>query len=583
MNLYALLSLCASAVAITLGISVYFINRKSSVNKLFMAMMIFNAYWAFCTFMMSQSPTLVGAIFWNKALFLWPMLVAIMLHFTLAFTESELLKHKLVYLALYFPALLFSLIDLTTNLISAEPTLQLWGYRSNFPENSVVLRIDGIWAAVIGLLVLFFLASYHSRVIDKKRKQQIKFVTLGLSIPIIISIVTDSLFPVLGLDFPVLGNISGTITSVLIVYAILKYELFSLRPEVAAENVFSTMPDSVILVGLKGVITKVNRAFLELTGYAEGDLLNMSITELLQKADVENKLDAPQIMAELASVREIKNYEVTFYTKLGSSKTGMLSCSMVADSSGHDVGGAFVLHDMTEHKEMEQKLLRAERYASIGELATMLGHDLRNPLSGITGATYYLKKKHASNLDAEDQAMFESIDKSITYSNKIINDLLDFSSCYAGEVKLSFAPVTPKLLVRDALALAMPPKDVNVIDETEALPKFKVDEVKICRSFINILKNAFDAMPNGGEMRIKSDITGKMVVFTFQDNGLGMLEETLAKLWTPLFTTKAKGMGFGMVILKRNIEAHGGKVSVESAPGKGTTVRVELPLRTCDS
>jgi len=543
-----------------------------------MAMMLFNAYWAFCTFMMSQSPTLVGAIFWNKVLFLWPLLVAVMLHFTLAFTESEFLKHKLVYVALYFPALLFSLIDLTTNWISTAPALTLWGYMPSVPIDSVVSRLDGIWAAVISLLVLFFLASYHSKVIDQKRKQQTKFVGAGLAVPIVISLLTDSIFPVIGIPFPVLGNISGTITSALIVLAILKYDLFSFRPEVAAENVFSTMPDSVILVSQKGNIIKVNPAFLELTGYKESDVLGTSITEMLEKTCVPNGADSAQIMAHLVKVREVKNHEITFHTKSGETKTGMLSCSMVVDSSGHDVGAALVLHDMTEHKEMEQKLLRAERLASIGELATMLGHDLRNPLSGISGAAYYLKKKHASRLDNDDLAMFASIDKSINYSNKIINDLLDFSNCYSDKIKLSLTPVTPKVLVKEALMLAIPPKNVAVTDQTEAFPEFQADEVQICRSFINILKNAYDAMPNGGELQIKSEVAQGKVIFTFIDNGFGMTTETLEKLWTPLFTTKAKGMGFGLAICKRNVEAHGGQISIKSTPKQGTTVLVELPL-----
>ena len=88
---------------------------------------------------------------------------------------------------------------------------------------------------------------------------------------------------------------------------------------------------------------------------------------------------------------------------------------------------------------MEQKLLRAERFASIGELAGLVGHDLRNPLSGIRGAAFYLKKKHADHLDAKDLEMFESMDKSINYSNKIINDLLDYSA----EIELHFVSRHP--------------------------------------------------------------------------------------------------------------------------------------------
>jgi signal transduction histidine kinase len=208
----------------------------------------------------------------------------------------------------------------------------------------------------------------------------------------------------------------------------------------------------------------------------------------------------------------------------------------------------------------------------------MLGHDLRNPLSGIRCANFYLQRKFSSKLDPKDKAMFESIDKSIDYSNKIINDLLDYANCYSDEVKLELSQVTPKKLVKAALVLSMQPPNIKLIDDTEDSPEFYVDEVKICRSFINILKNAFDAMPNGGEVQVSSAVEAGKVTFQFKDNGCGMSKEAIEKLWTPLFTTKAKGMGFGMVICKRNIKAHGGEIVVKSVCGQGTTIIVELPL-----
>jgi two-component system sporulation sensor kinase A len=193
-------------------------------------------------------------------------------------------------------------------------------------------------------------------------------------------------------------------------------------------------------------------------------------------------------------------------------------------------------------------------------------------------ASFYLSKKLECKINAEEKAMFETIDRNIVYSDKIINDLLDYASYYSEEVKLELSQVTPKKLVEAALALSAQPKNILLIDKTADSPQFFVDEVKICRSFINIFKNAFDAMPNGGEMHVSSTVEESKVVFTFKDNGCGMTKETIAKLWTPLFTTKAKGMGFGMVICKRNIKAHGGNIELESVCGKGTTIKVELPL-----
>jgi len=531
-------------------------------------------YWAFGQFMLTISPTISIATFWGKAIFLWPFLMALSLHFSLAFTESDLLKNKLLYVALYFPPVLFSLIDVTTYWISLPPTLKSWGYTYSVPLYSWISRIDGIWAAIISLLMLFLFASYYNRIIDKTRKQQTKFIAVAFAIPIFLDLVTDSLFPIMGIDFPGLGAISASFTSFLVVYAMLKYELFGFRPEIAAENVFSTMLDSLILVNLRGVIVKVNRALLEVTGYAENELLGTSVGEMVQKAGVLSKGNTtPEIIAGLRKQREVKNYEIKFHTKLGQEKSGMLSCSMVSDSKGQDVGMAFVLRDITERKEMEEKLIKSERLASIGELAGILGHDLRNPLNAIGVAAYYLKTKYANVLDKKDEVMFESIDSSINYSNKIVNDLIDYSS----EIRLDLESVTPKSLVNNALAFSSAPQNIVVLDKTCEAPTLEIDAGKITRAFANIIKNAFDAMPRCGILTINCAEEDEMVVFTFKDTGEGMSKETLDKLWLPLFTTKAKGMGFGLAICKRAVESHTGEISAESQLNFGTTIKVKLP------
>jgi PAS domain S-box-containing protein len=576
MNLYTVLLLCATCISILLGLSVLSLNRKAAANRLFMIVMITNAYWAFCHFMTAQAPNVADAALWGKILSFWPFLDVFMLHFALVFTESRLLKNKLIYLVLYLPALFFSLIDLTTNLVYSGTVLQEWGY-TNTIADSVVGDLYGVWSGIFSLLSIFVLGTYYNKVVDKTKKRQTAFIAVGFAIPIMVSLFTDSLFPVLGFTFPVMGAIFGSVTSIFVVYAMIKCELFSFRAEIAIENVFSTMPDSVVLINLKGIITKINQSLVELTGYSEAELVGESVYSLAERSSINNSADAlPKIIGKIQELREIHNYEMLFKTKSGQPKTIMLSCSVVTDNNGNDLGYALVIHDITSRKQMEQKLLRTERLASIGELAGLVGHDLRNPLSGIRGAAFYLKRKHKDHLDDEDLVMFESIDKSINYSNKIINDLLEYSC----EISLYKVPVSPKTLVQACLNMVDPPENITVIDETSEAPALYVDDDRLQRGFAGIVKNAFDAMPEGGELHIKSLVEGKCVVFLFTDTGLGMDEATLSKLWTPLFTTKAKGMGFGLAICRRIVEAHEGRISAESVLGQGTTIRVELPLPT---
>jgi signal transduction histidine kinase len=225
-------------------------------------------------------------------------------------------------------------------------------------------------------------------------------------------------------------------------------------------------------------------------------------------------------------------------------------------------------------KQTQAKLVKSERLATIGELAAMVGHDLRNPLTGIKGATYYLKTKYGMEINAKGKEMLKTIDECIEYSNGIINDLLEYSR----EMRLELTQIDPKTLLSQSMSMIKVPSNIQVVDSIEAEPKIMVDEAKLNRVFVNIIKNAFDAMPDGGTLTIKSKAVQDNLEIVFIDNGIGMSEETLSKLGSPLFTTKAKGMGFGLSICKRIVEAHGGKISVESESGKGTKVTVTISV-----
>jgi PAS domain S-box-containing protein len=225
-------------------------------------------------------------------------------------------------------------------------------------------------------------------------------------------------------------------------------------------------------------------------------------------------------------------------------------------------------------KQTQSKLVRSGRLAAIGELAGMVGHDLRNPLTSIKGAAYYLKSRRASENAVKRKEMLETIDKAIEYSNKIVNDLLEYSR----EIKLDLIETTPKSLLKDALPFIDLPENIQLKDSTKNKPLIKADTGKINRVFVNLIKNAIDAMPEGGKLVITSKESGNNVEITFKDSGTGMSKETLNKLWSPLFTTKAQGMGFGLAICKRIVEAHGGKISAESTFGKGTKFTVTLPI-----
>lgn len=231
------------------------------------------------------------------------------------------------------------------------------------------------------------------------------------------------------------------------------------------------------------------------------------------------------------------------------------------------------LEEMVEERTRE--LRGVERMAAIGELAAMVGHDLRNPLSGIAGAAYFLKKKYSQMEDETTRKMFEIIEKDIKYSNKIVNDLMDFSKT----IDLELVKISPRQLVVEALDTIDVPENVKVADTTLDEPVIEVDVQMMKRVLINLITNAVDAMPSGGEITITGELTNHDYELLITDTGVGIPEDILGRIWNPLFTTKSKGMGFGLSICRRILEYHGGSIEVKSKVGEGTSFIILLPRR----
>lgn len=310
-------------------------------------------------------------------------------------------------------------------------------------------------------------------------------------------------------------------------------------------------------------------------------ILGYTLEEILGKhiMDFSSCQEDEQVSSEVTKVFEQRERFIDFACR-AAHKNGTFvflerNAIPMFDSTGQFLGYRGVDRDITERRAMQQKILKSQRFAAIGEIAAMIAHDLRNPLQGIANGTYFLKRKIAAEDDSTTKEIFELLEEAVRYSNKIVDDLLDYSR----EIHLELEETSPKSLVEGTLATLELPQNIRVLDASESETSIKVDPDKMKRVFVNLLKNSIDAMPNGGTLSITSKESNSNVQFSFTDTGIGMSKETLEKLWTPLFTTKAKGMGFGLPICKRIVEAHGGKISAESTLGKGSTFIITVPVK----
>jgi len=227
-------------------------------------------------------------------------------------------------------------------------------------------------------------------------------------------------------------------------------------------------------------------------------------------------------------------------------------------------------------RERTEKLRAAVRLVAIGETAGMVGHDIRNPLQAITGDVFLVRQELASIPASDEKKSIEEslteIEKNVDYINKIVADLQDFARPFnprAEETDLK--RVFDDLLTKNNL-----PKNVKVTVNVET-EKVVADSTFINRIMYNLVNNAVQAMPKGGKLTIRTYKDANDTVISVKDTGVGIPEAVKGKLFTPMFTTKSKGQGFGLAVIKRMTEALGGTVSFESQEGKGTTFIVRLP------
>ncbi len=283
------------------------------------------------------------------------------------------------------------------------------------------------------------------------------------------------------------------------------------------------------------------------------------------------------------SREKVKNLMV-FYTKLAeviaklSYSNLKLAKLVTKDKALQDKLEHYSKHLEALVEEKTKQLKDSERLAAIGQTAGMVGHDIRNPLQAIIGEVYLANTEIATLPDTEEKTnLLESlamIKQNIEYINKIVLDLQDFAkplSPFAEETNIE--QMIQELLVRDGV-----PANVQTSAKIEADAQIvKADSAYMKRILGNLVSNAVQAMPNGGKLTIQAHREKSTVVITVQDTGVGVPEEAKDKLFTPLFTTKAKGQGFGLAVVKRLTEALGGTVTFESQEGKGTTFTIILP------
>jgi signal transduction histidine kinase len=227
-------------------------------------------------------------------------------------------------------------------------------------------------------------------------------------------------------------------------------------------------------------------------------------------------------------------------------------------------------------KEAQEQLIAQEKLAALGQMASVVGHELRNPLAVMNNAVYLLKAKLAQTTDPKISKHLNIIETEIGKSNNIIRDVLDFSRNRA----LHLSPQKVDEMVEKALERIQFPPNVGLKKDLQlGETQVPLDEDEIRQVLVNLMENACQAMTSGGTLAVGTKAHADQVEIIIADTGCGIPQEHLAKIFAPFFTTKSRGTGLGLAVVKKIIERHEGQMDVQSKVGEGTAFHIRLPMK----
>jgi signal transduction histidine kinase/HAMP domain-containing protein len=349
-------------------------------------------------------------------------------------------------------------------------------------------------------------------------------------------------------------------------------ELSSSRKEILEErnfkeSVLESITSAILTFSPNGTLTSINGTGKSFFGEATMPGALFSVV-FLGWGDMEERLS--QVLAGVKGYgREplvVERDEVSRYFEVG----------FFPIYEGAFGGVTVTMRDETVREQLREEMTRMDRLASLGKLSAGIAHEVRNPLTGVSLLLDDLHDRAVS--DPESQAMMQKALAEIERVERLISSLLNFAS----PPKAQFREGDLNRVVQDTILLLRrlcEQKKVGLFFVPGEVPEFRFDIEKIKQALLNLVKNALEAMPQGGTIAISTGREEDAAVITVRDNGPGISPEDLPLIFEPFFTRKGAGTGLGLSITQRIVEEHHGRIAVESTKGKGTTFIIHLPMK----
>lgn len=350
----------------------------------------------------------------------------------------------------------------------------------------------------------------------------------------------------------------------------------------AAESVINDSGDAIFTMDADKFIRSWNPAAARIFGWTAGEIVGQPVQRLIP-LDLLAARELEQIDEAVAIHNHLQIVTVRL-AKDGRRVPVELTVSVLRDPNGAPIGRCAVLRDITERKQLEEKKLQSERLAVIGAMSAKLAHEIRNPLASIT-LNLSLVDDEAATLaaaapaaTAEMRTLLSAIGAEVRRIERVTEDYLQFAKMPKPRRDL----VILNDLLTQGLSFLQTSFDAAKVtlrrDLDPRLPAVFGDEAQLWQAILNLIRNAIEAMPQGGALTLTTMSTGAGVVVRVADTGKGIDPATRDNLFKPFYSTKASGTGLGLPLTQQIITEHGGRIHCESAPDRGTTFTIELPV-----
>ena len=352
------------------------------------------------------------------------------------------------------------------------------------------------------------------------------------------------------------------------------------------DNILGSLTNGIVTIDLDGRIVTLNPAAEQLTGFFRGEAAGRYCTELFAHTPEVSDL----LTDTLASHAPLTSVPLTLRRRNGSSLPIELSTAPLKGAEGKALGVVAILRDVTLVRQLENDLRRSDRLAALGTLAAGLAHEIKNPLTSLLTFSKHLERKFD---DQNFRARFGSVvPPELERINGIVERLLEL----ARPARVSFTLVRPPELLERALELygdQLDERGIDVVREyARDVPQIQADKEALYRVFVNLVANAIDAMPSGGQLTVRAGWAASgdplppparrrstnRVKVEIEDTGVGIEPSETERIFNPFYTTRDSGTGLGLALAHKVVQDHGGVISFKSTPRVGTTFTIVLSL-----